>query len=108
VTFWSHIKANDLQKKVDQQTDLLIFDLRDETAYKNGHIPGARCIDFNAITTDFPIVNEETENIPVILYCKTGVKSRLAAEWVVNAGYQNVHSLLQGFTSWQGDIEKAE
>ncbi len=108
VTFWSDIKADDLQEKVEEQTELLIFDLRDEATYKNGHIPGALNVDFNTLTTDFPLATEKTESIPVVLYCKTGTKSRLAAEWVVNAGYQNVHSLLQGFPSWQGDIEKAE
>ncbi|MDD4029145.1 MAG: stalk domain-containing protein [Caldisericia bacterium] len=106
VTFWSEIKAENILKEMEKGTELIIVDLRDETAYNNGHIPGAINVDFLSITSNFPVVTEQTEPIPVILYCNTGAKSRLAAEWVVNAGYQDVRSMLEGFPSWTGDIEK--
>ncbi len=107
VTFWSEIKAEDLLNELEEKTEFMIVDLRDKTAYKEGHIPGAINIDYTSMIEDFPKVSEQTESIPVVLYCNTGAKSRLAAEWVVNAGYQDVHSMLQGFPSWTGDIEKA-
>jgi len=108
VTFWSEIKAEDLVKALEEKTECMIVDLRDEAAYKDGHIPGAMNVDFNSLLEDFPKVSEQTESLPVVLYCKTGTKSKLAAEWVVNAGYQDVRSMLQGFPSWTGDTEKAD
>ena len=44
-------------------------------AYKSGHIPGALHVDFNTLTTDFPVASEDTESIPVVLYCKTGTQN---------------------------------
>ena len=86
-------------QQIDQETakemmalddDHLIVDVRRYDEFESGHIPGAICIPNESIETDMP---EELPNRAQILliYCRSGRRSKEAAEKLVDMGYANVY-----------------
>ena len=61
-------------------------------------------IDVNG--TDFSEqIKKLDKKVPVAVYCRSGRRSKLAADQLVNSGYA-VTELDGGIISWQGEIEK--
>lgn len=86
----------------------LIIDVRDEDAFLEGHIPGARLIPHDRM-------DEYTESLqaykdqPIVLYCRTGRRSGKAAETLEADGFEQVEVLEGGFPGWRdAGLEVAE
>ncbi|MCK5848199.1 MAG: hypothetical protein KAH01_03250 [Caldisericia bacterium] len=108
VCFWTEISGTDLQKLMDTDEDFMILDVRDQESYDRDHVAGAKNIFVEVLPVELEKATSETENLCIVLYCKTGTYSKQAAEYVVNAGYKNVKSLINGYAGWKGDVEKPE
>ena len=88
-----------------QNTDKIqIVDVRTPDEFSEGHLPGAVNIDVNG--TDFAEqIKKFDKKVPVAVHCRTGRRSKPAADQLVNSGY-TVIELDGGIISWQGEIEK--
>jgi len=86
-------------KKMIDNEDVTIVDIRDEQSYVQGHIAGAVILNRDNLT-DF-ITNTDKEK-PVICYCFHGVSSQDAAAFLQEQGFMNVHSMEGGFELWKG------
>ena len=84
--------------------DVQIVDVRTAAEYEQGHIPGAVNIDVNGADFDSAITTLNKDNT-VALYCRSGRRSKLAANKVAAAGYKVVE-LDGGIVSWQGEVVK--
>ena len=76
-----------------------LFDVREESEYAAGHIPGARHLSKGLIERDI----ERTVPDPdaeIVLYCGGGYRSALATDALQRMGYRNVISMWGGFTGW--------
>ena len=81
-----------------------LVDVRTVKEYSEGHIPGAQNIDVNAPDFEEKIkVLDKKENVAI--YCRSGRRSKIAAEKMTAAGYK-VIELNTGFQSWDGEVEK--
>ena len=87
--FDSFIKADDVQR----------LDVRTLAEYSEGHIPGA----VNINVADSTLQKER----PVALYCRSGKRSKKAAEILSKRGYK-VYELDKGFNSWQQEAKEIE
>ena len=71
----------------------VLLDVREEYEYMTGHAIGAKLLPVDSIT------RETAENViahpdmPVLVYCKTGARSFLAAQKLSALGYTNVHDI---------------
>jgi rhodanese-related sulfurtransferase len=108
VSFWTDIDQADLQKMIEEKKEFTLIDARDQGSYNDGHIPGAINIHVDMLPDEFEKATPETENMEIVVYCKSGRFSKQASEWLVNQGYKNVQSLTGGFASWKGETEKTE
>lgn len=81
-----------------------IVDVRTAAEYEQGHIPGAVNIDVNGADFDSAITTLNKDNT-VALYCRSGRRSKIAANKVAAAGYKVVE-LDGGILSWQGEVVK--
>ena len=84
----------------------IVVDVRTQEEYDSGHIPGAICIPNESITTEKP------EQLPdfdqtILIYCRSGNRSKKAAQKLANMGYTNVYEF-GGINTWTGEIEKEE
>lgn len=86
----------------DEQVQLV--DVRTPEEYSEGHIPGAVNIDVKSADFDTQIATLNPDR-PVAVYCRSGRRSKLAAERMTNAGLQ-VTELSEGILSWKGEVVK--
>lgn len=85
----------------------VVLDVRRSEEYKNGHIPGAINLPNENITNGKPEILTDTDET-IIVYCRTGVRSKQAADKLVNLGYTNVNDM-GGIVDWpyetvEGDL----
>jgi rhodanese-related sulfurtransferase len=78
--------------------DYFIIDVRSKEEYNQGHLDGAFLIPVDEIKKR---VAEIPRNKPVIVYCKTGVRSLEAANILIKSGFKAVYDMKGGITEWQ-------
>lgn len=81
-----------------------LIDVRTAAEYAEGHIPGAALMDVGEESFEAKIQTLDKSR-PVALYCRSGRRSKAAAERVVKAGYEVVE-LDGGILSWEGAVER--
>jgi rhodanese-related sulfurtransferase len=87
-------------KLMDSEKGYVIVDVRTPAEYKEAHIPGAINIPLDTIG-DNRISQLQKRDQMIMVYCRTGVRSRQASEKLMNKGYTNVVNI-GGITSWTG------
>ena len=77
----------------------ILVDVREESEFANGHIPGALHLGKGVIERDIEgkIPDPAT---PLVLYCGGGFRSALAADAIQKMGYTNVISMDGGWRAW--------
>ena len=76
---------------------ILFIDARNRGQYTEGHIPGAINIEWREILARR---NEIPKDMPVVLYCETGLLSSKAHFALRVAGWDNVKVLWGGYLVW--------
>ena len=95
---------------IDSNPNLIIIDVREETEYCDdsvdvdgpGHIPGALNYPWNSGVlqtrySDFPT------DAQILVVCRSGNRSSQAAEFLCLNGYIQIHNMLDGMISWDGN-----
>lgn len=85
-------------KAMMNQGGVTVVDVRREDEYAAGHIPGSILVPNEGIRDTQP---EELPDLDAVLliYCRTGVRSRQASDKLVEIGYQNVYDF-GGIADW--------
>jgi rhodanese-related sulfurtransferase len=98
----SRIKEEDFRetkRRLDTRDKLTLIDVREESEWARGHLPGAVHIGKGVIERDieqsFP-----DKDAPLVLYCGGGFRSALAADNLQKMGYTNVVSMDGGWRGW--------
>ena len=94
------ITVSEAEDMIQKESGYIILDVRTEEEYEEKHIPGAICIPNEMIGT------EEIEALPdknqlIMVYCRSGNRSKKAAEKLVKLGYTNIVEF-GGINDWQG------
>lgn len=76
-----------------------LIDVREESEFAAGHIPGAIHLSKGVIERDIESAISEL-NEHLVLYCGGGYRSAIAAESLVAMGYTNVTSMDGGWRGW--------
>ena len=87
-----------------QESDYIILDVRRADEFASGHIPGAINIANESIGTD-EIPELPDKNQLILVYCRSGNRSKQASRKLVNLGYTNIVEF-GGILDWTGEIEK--
>src|SRR5947209_3733142 len=98
----------DVTGRLNRGEKLNIVDVREESEYAAGHIPGAVHLGKGVIERDvetkFPDKSAE-----LVLYCGGGFRSALAADNLQKMGYTNVVSMDGGMRGWrQGSLPETK
>lgn len=78
-----------------------LVDVRTSDEYSQGHIEGSQNIDFLnpvAFETEF---NKLDKNKPLMIYCRSGSRSRRAAEKLQAMGFKKIFDLEGGYRMWE-------
>lgn len=102
------ISVSDFKTMYDGEDYFVLIDVRTMKEYDAGYIPGAAHISRGKL--EFDIAKEEVwdemglyipeKADPIILNCRTGGRSALAAKALMEMGYENVMSLAGGWKAW--------
>jgi rhodanese-related sulfurtransferase len=83
--------------------EAVVVDVRAREEFRKGHISTS----VNLLSADIKSNNlgelAKNKALPVIVVCANGQTSRLAAEGLVNAGFERVYSLKEGIAGWSGE-----
>ena len=80
--------------------DVTLIDVREESEWDQGHIPGALHIPKSFVEQRIEAAVPDRDQ-PVILYCAGGVRSLFAGQALQELGYTNVRSMAGGFQDWK-------
>ena len=99
-----HISMNDIVQIMEENENYIILDVRTQAEYNQGHIPNAICIPNETI--DENVVNKlPDKNQMILVYCRSGNRSKQAAEKLKKLGYTNLIEF-GGIIDWKGEIER--
>ena len=85
--------------------DAIIVDVRREDEYKAGHIPGAALLTMETISAETAAKVLPDKNQMILIYCRSGRRSRIAAQTLLELGYTNLIEF-GGILDYKGKIEK--
>ncbi len=89
-----------LKTWMDSGEKLLLIDVREDNEWQAGH--AASAIHIGRGTLESGIEKAAPDKAQrVVLYCRSGARSALAADTLQKMGYSNVFSLTGGFTAYQ-------
>ena len=99
-----HVSMDDIVKIMNENKDYVIVDVRTPDEYKEGHIPNA--INIPNETINETVYNKlKDKNQLILIYCRSGSRSRQAAYKMQKLGYTNLVDF-GGIINWKGKIEK--
>ncbi len=98
-----NITAEEAKQIMDGEEGYIILDVRTQEEYDQGHIPGAIPIPDTEINAKAEEVLTDKEQL-LLVYCRSGRRSKLAAEALVELGYTNIKEF-GGIIDWPYEVE---
>ena len=101
---YDQISGAEAKALMDSESGYIIIDARTQEEYDEGHIPGAILI------PEYEIADRAEKELPdkdqlILVYCRSGRRSKIAAEELVKLGYTNVKEF-GGIIDWEYDVVK--
>ena len=101
---YRQISMEEAVKMMKNEKNYIILDVRRADEFAEGHIPGAINIANELIgTEEIPELPDKTQLI--LVYCRSGRRSKEASEKLVKLGYTNIVEF-GGILDWKGEIER--
>ena len=101
---YEQISPAEAKEIMDTAKDYIIIDARTDEEFKEGHISGAIMI------PEYEIAERAEKELPdkdalILVYCRSGRRSKIASEELVKLGYTNVKEF-GGIIDWPYEIVK--
>ena len=85
-------------KKLTENGDLIIVDVRDPQSYEEAHIEQAISLNDQNIES---FMAKTDKKKPLLCYCYHGFSSQSAAAYFLSNGFEDVYSMDGGFEAWR-------
>ena len=102
---YMQITQEEAKKMMDAQEDILIVDVREQSEYDEGHVPGAVLLPVGTITEETAASVVADKDTVVLVYCRSGNRSKKAAKALVELGYTQIYEF-GGILDWSYEIER--
>ena len=102
---YTQITQEEAKKMMDEQEEILILDVREQSEYNEGHIPGAVLLPVGTISEDTAAAVIENKDTVVLVYCRSGNRSKTAAQALADLGYTQIYEF-GGIRDWPYEVEK--
>ncbi len=100
------VTPEELKEAVDAGAGLVIVDVRSETSYKKGHIPGAINIPYEVIKANDKLGVKPDDMVVLYCDCGHGGIALSAAKILKERGYKNLWVMLGTSRDYPGELEK--
>ena len=103
---YRQVNAEEAATMMEEESGYIILDVRTAQEYSEKHIPGAINIPNETIgTEDIPELPDKEQLI--LVYCRSGNRSKQASEKLVKLGYTNIVEF-GGINDWTGETVSGE
>lgn len=92
-------------KEMMDAGDAVVLDVREQSEYDEGHIPGAVLLPVGSIDEDTAAAVIPEKSATVLVYCRSGNRSKTAAAALAELGYTDVYEF-GGINTWPYEIEQ--
>lgn len=80
-----------------ERGDVVLVDVREDGEHAEGRIPGDRHVPLGQVAAEAETLDRDR---PVVFYCRSGVRSLMAAQAFAGAGFE-AYSLAGGLLAWE-------
>ena len=102
---YQQISMEEAVVMMEEESDYIILDVRTPEEYEAKHIPGAVNVPNETIGSD-PILQLPDKDQRILVYCRSGNRSKQSAQKLADQGYTNVVEF-GGINDWTGEIGRA-
>ncbi len=101
---YEQISAEQAKALMDSETGYAVVDARTQEEYDAGHIPGA------VLIPEYEVADRAEKELPdknrlILVYCRSGRRSKIASQALVDLGYTNVKEF-GGIIDWEYETVK--
>ena len=101
---YDQISGAEAKALMDSESGYIIIDAREQDEYDEGHIPRAVLIPYGEIADRAEKELPDKDQL-ILVYCRSGRRSKIAAEELVKLGYTNIKEF-GGIIDWEYEIVK--
>lgn len=98
---YRQITQEEASRIMREESGYVILDVRTEEEFAEGHIPGAVCIPVETIGDEPPAQLPDKDRL-ILIYCRSGRRSKIASEQLAALGYTNILEF-GGIITWTGE-----
>jgi molybdopterin/thiamine biosynthesis adenylyltransferase/rhodanese-related sulfurtransferase/molybdopterin converting factor small subunit len=96
------IEPSDLKRRLDRGDALFLLDVRETHEWDICNIPGAHLIPLGQLAAR---VNELSSNDNIVAYCRSGIRSMKAVDFLQKAGFGKIKNLAGGILAWADQVD---
>jgi rhodanese-related sulfurtransferase len=100
---YMNITAQEAKELMDTQEGYIILDTRTQEEYDEGHIPGAIVLPYDEVLERAEGILTDKNQL-ILVYCRSGRRSKIAADDLVKLGYTNIREF-GGIIDWPYEVE---
>ncbi len=101
-TGYRQVTTEEAVNIMQTEENYVILDVRTAQEFASGHIPGAALLPNETIGTEDILLLPDKDQL-ILVYCRSGNRSKQAAEKLAQLGYTNIVEF-GGINSWTGEI----
>ena len=91
-------------KQMMDTLEVIVLDVREQYEFDAGHIPGAALLPVGTITKDTAAAVIDDLDTIVLVYCRSGNRSKTASQALADMGYTNIYEF-GGINNWPYEVE---
>ena len=91
-------------KEMMDTQEVIVLDVREQSEYDSGHIPGAILLPVGSIDEETAAAVIPEKDSTVLVYCRSGNRSKTASSTLAGLGYTNIYEF-GGINTWPYEIE---
>lgn len=98
-----HLNEKEFAVHMEKEPKSWLIDVRDPNEFQGGYITGAKNIPLSQLKNR---LGEIPKDRSVLLYYRSGMRSKQAAKLLAKCGYSNLAHLQGGIMAWKGNTRK--
>lgn len=98
-----NLTSDHFQQELERSSNKVLIDVREPHEYKDGFIPGAVNIPLSQMKGRLGEISKKKE---IFLYCRSGMRSKQAAQILKKNGFSDLTQLHGGILAWKGKLKK--
>ncbi|MEV6339625.1 MULTISPECIES: adenylyltransferase/sulfurtransferase MoeZ [Nocardia] len=102
----STITARELKELLDAGKEIELIDVREPVEWDIVHIEGAKLIPKDRFLSG-EALSDLPQNRPIVLHCKTGIRSAEVLAVLKNAGFSDASHVQGGIVAWANQVDKS-